>query len=882
MGIFEASQHKNSTGLSTFEVKQRLIQYGPNKLELKRKKSLIISFFEEFKDLMVIILVIATIISFAVGEVSDGSVIAIIIILNATIGFVQKYRAEKAVEALKKMLAPLARVLRDGEQKMIAAEEIVPGDILILNEGDFISADGEVFHVNEFQTQEAVLTGESMPVEKSLEEENRKVYMGTMVAHGSARVVVTQTGAFTAFGKIASLTTATEKDKSPLEKELGHVGIFVGKITLVIAAILVGYGYIVQGISISKAILFAASVAVAAVPEGLPATITIALAIGVQRLARKNAIMKQLSSVETLGSTTVIVSDKTGTLTKNEMTVQRLITSGLYFDVEGSGYEPKGKICEKSTKNSHTACAETDMIARICNLCNNAKLIKNQETNQWNILGDPTEAALLTLGEKLGLTQEEALTKAEIMHELPFDSKRKRMSVIVKEDGRRMLLVKGAPDMIMRICTNISMDGKIHTFNEREREQALKDNEEGAKKALRMIAFAYRELDNEGNMDTEKYTINDTEKDLTYLGMCGIIDPARPEVAEAIELTHKAGIQVYILTGDHGLTAKAIADSIGLHSNNIITGEELQRITDEKIQEFFANKTPTIFARVSPEDKLRIVSLLKDRGEIVAVTGDGVNDAPALKRADIGIAMGIAGTDVSKEAANMVLVDDSFYTIVAAIQEGRTIYENLKKFIMYIFSSNIGELFVIFGAIILRLPMPLTAIMMLLVNIGTDIFPALALGVEPSKNCYMETKPRNPEEKILQSSFIKRMAFIGVIIGITALVAYVLGLRLYGQEEAMTLTYITLVIAQLFNAYNARSATDSAFRKPFENIYLVGAIILSSTVAIATIQIPFLQQYLKTTSLNMNQWTIALSLGAITLFAEEIRKYIIRRKNTAL
>lgn len=870
-----------TSGLRSSEVTQRRIEYGLNRLELKGEKSLIISFFEEFKDLMVIILVIATIISFAVGEVSDGAVIAIIILLNAIIGFVQKYRAEKAVEALKKMLAPLARVLRDGKQQMIAAEEIVPGDILILNEGDLISADGEVFHVNEFQTQEAVLTGESTPVEKALEEGKNKVYMGTMVAHGSARVEVMQTGVLTAFGKIASLTTATEKDKSPLEKELDHVGIFVGKITLIIAAILVGYGYVIQEISISKSILFAASVAVAAVPEGLPATITIALALGVQRLARKNAIMKQLSSVETLGSTTVIVSDKTGTLTKNEMTVQTLITSELHLDVEGSGYQPEGKICERATKNSHTACVETDMVALVCTLCNNAKLIPNEETNQWSILGDPTEAALLTLGEKLGLTQEKALADAEIIHELPFDSGRKRMSVIVEKNGRRMLLVKGAPDMILQVCTKISSNGSVATLDEREHEKILRENEEGAKNALRMIAFAYKDL-GPSSSKNEKYTINETEKDLIYLGMCGIIDPARPEVAEAIELTHKAGMQVYILTGDHGLTAKAIADSIGLHSDNIITGEELQRTSDEKILDFFTKKIPTIFARVSPEDKLRIVSLLKDKGEIVAVTGDGVNDAPALKRADIGIAMGIAGTDVSKEAANMVLVDDSFYTIVAAIQEGRTIYENLKKFIMYIFSSNVGELFVIFGAIILRLPMPLTAIMMLLINIGTDMFPALALGIEPSKRSYMEVSPRNPNEKILRAPFVKRMTFVGGVIGATSLAAYILGMRYYSQETAMTLTYATLVIAQLFNAYNARSTTESAFMKPFENAYLVGAIILSSAIAIATIHIPFLQEYLKTTPLNGNQWALAIGLGSVTLFAEEIRKYIVRRKNSAL
>lgn len=858
-------KQEHISGLSSSEVAQRQVQYGPNTLDLKKKRSLIISFVEEFKDLMVIILVVATVISFAVGEVSDAIVITMIILLNAVIGFIQKFKAEKAVEALKKMLAPLARVIRDGKQKMIPAQEVVPGDVLILNEGDLISADGEIFWENEFQTQESLLTGESMPVEKSCEKDGNRVYMGTTVAHGSAKVTVTGIGGLTAFGKIASLTTATEKDKSPLEKELDHVGLFVGKITLIIASVLIAYGYVIQEIKLSKAILFAASVAVAAVPEGLPTTITIALAIGVQRLARKNAIMKQLSSVETLGSTTVIVSDKTGTLTKNEMTVQQLTTAQFHLNVEGAGYNPEGKIYDTTTKKIYNVRAETDRIALVCTLCNNAKLTQNQETNQWSILGDPTEGALLTLAQKLGLSQEEALANYSIIHELPFDSIRKRMSVIIEKNdtGKKFLLVKGAPDAILEVCN----------INKEDLEKAEKDNENGAAKALRMIAFAYKELD-EAENKTKKYNIEEMEKNLIYLGMCAISDPPRPEVALSISLARKAGIRVYIVTGDHGLTAKAVAKNIGLSADTVITGAELQTTSDEKLLKLLKSKTPIIFARVSPQDKLRIVGLLKDMGEIVAVTGDGVNDAPALKRADIGIAMGIAGTDVSKEAANMVLSDDSFATIVTAIQEGRTIYENLKKFILYIFSSNIGELVVIFGAIILGLPVPLTAIMLLLVNVGTDVLPALALGVEPSKNSYMEANPRNPTEKILRGAFVKRMAFIGSIIGIASLAAYLIGRRFYSQETAMTLTYATLVIAQLFNAYNARSATLSAFAKPFENLYLLGAIILSGAITVSTIHLPILQQYLQTTTLTLNQWLLALGLGCITLIAEEIRKFL--------
>lgn len=858
------------TGLSQTEVTQRLTQYGPNQLELKQKRSLWVSFFEEFKDLMVVILLIATIISFTVGEVNDGIVIIVIVLLNAMIGFVQKYKAEKAVEALKRMLAPQARVLRDSEQKMIPAEQIVPGDILILNEGDLIAADAEVFHVNELQTQESILTGESMPVEKDTTKEKNTIYMGTIVAHGSARAVVTATGSMTAFGKIATLTASTEKDKSPLEKELDHVGIFVGKITLIIAGILTLYGIFIQGSKISKAILFAASVAVAAVPEGLLTTITIALAIGVQRLAKKNAIMKQLSSVETLGSVTVIVSDKTGTLTKNEMTVEELITPDFSAHIEGNGYEPMGDVIDTATSKPITTSHEIKMIQLVCNLCNNAKLCKN-ENNQFQILGDPTEGALLALAEKLGTAQEESLYDHDIIHELPFDSHRKLMSVIVEKNGKRYILTKGAPDAIIAMCTSMATSGKIESLTEKEKNKIIEQNENGAKKALRMIGFAYAELtQNETN-----FSIKAHEKNLIYLGLCGIIDPPRAEVKEAIKLAHQAGIMIYILTGDHGLTAQAIGEKIGLEGR-VITGEELAQTSDETLLGLLKNKTKIIFARVSPEDKLRVVSLLKQNEEIVAVTGDGVNDAPALKRADIGIAMGIAGTDVTKEAANMVLADDSFSTIVSAIQEGRTIYENLRKFVMFIFSSNIGELVLIFLAIILGYGTPLTAIMILLINIATDILPALALGVEPCKISYMLRPPRNPKEKILEKYFIARLFFIGTIIGVTALIAYAIGLRYYSQNIAAMISFAMVIIAQFFNAYNARDPIESAFKKPFSNPYLIAAILTSLTLIIAILEIPFFEKHLDLDKLNFTQWLIAFGLASITLFAEELRKLFVR------
>ncbi len=879
------------SGLSTSEVKQRQIQYGKNQLELKNKKSRILSFFEEFKDLMVVILIIATIISFVAGEVKDGSVIAFIVLLNAVIGFLQKYRAEKAVEALKNMLAPQARVIRDGVQQTIPANQLVPGDLMILNEGDLVPADAELFFANELEVQESILTGESMPVSKTADELANTVFMGTIISHGTGRAIVTHIGMATSFGKIAQLTTATEKDRSPLQKELDHVGLFVGKITILIAAFLGIYGVMVQNEPIAAAILFAASVAVAAVPEGLPTTITIALALGVQRLARKNAIVKDLSSVETLGSTTVIVTDKTGTLTKNEMTVQQLTTMHLHANVTGTGYDPKGEVIDEKTKNPIDIASLPDdlsIIRLICTLCNNAKLAFDHETNTWKTLGDPTEGALLSFAQKLGLSQEEAVSKAEIIHEFSFDSKRKRMSVIVHYENKTYILCKGAPDSVLQACDSPddSADspgdspGRGENLSESDRKKILATNEEGAERALRMIGFAYREIE---NSEKSYPSLTDTEKNLTYLGMVGIIDPPREEVPNAIELARKAGIRIYILTGDHGLTAKAIGEKIGLVAKNIphriITGDELKTTSDENLRALFTQKTPAIFARVSPEDKLRIVGLLKEIGEIVAVTGDGVNDAPALKRADIGIAMGIAGTDVSKEAANMVLADDSFSTIVTAIQEGRTIYENLKKFIIYIFSSNIGELFVIFSTMIIGLKSPLSAIMILIINVGTDVFPALALGLEKSKDTYMTKPPRHPTDKILQKDFTTRIFFIGTLIGVTSLIAYMIGLKYYSQEVGMSLTFATLVIGQMFNTFSSRDPEESGFKKPFSNPYLLTAIAFSILLIIAALHLPLLQHYLETTPLTGEQWLISAGLGSLVLIGEEIRKLITRSKN---
>ncbi len=787
---FETSRQ----GLTAFEVGKKLATFGKNELTPPRKTPLILVFFEEFKDLMVIILLLATGLAFWAGETADAIIIFIVVLINAIIGFIQKYKAEKAVEALKKMIAPQAKVLRGGHAQKIPTEEIVPGDILLLEEGDYISADAVLFEANEMETQEAILTGESTPVSKtaliqdinesdldaqapsteaSLEkdpttstirisakadraadeasapietsrtsqeigtneafkasmapssfETGNRIFMGTTVIHGTGKAVVIATGMKTDMGKIATLTGETKKDKSPLEKELHNIGIFVGKLAIVISGILFLHGVVFHQQDMISTLLFAISVAVAAVPEGLPATITIALALGIQKLARKNAIVKQLSSIETLGATTVICSDKTGTLTKNEMTVKELSFDRYSAHVSGTGYHPLGMIqieklgempltIENTGEKDHSNATSDvalptlkingkipksyELLIRCAALCNNASLL--EENGIWKAIGDPTEAALITLSEKSGMNVEMLKKEFEKVYEYSFDSSRKSMTVLMRQTstGKMFVFSKGAAATILKAASHQVINEHAVKFDEKSREKILSEHEAMAEKALRVLGFAYRELSiheqktfekkhkaSSGHKPAEIFSRDEIEKDMVFLGLAGMIDPPRPEVKQAVAQCKKAGIRIIVITGDHGSTAKAIAQDLGLFENRpeqkssakneiIISGDDLETMSDRELKNLLAGKKLNIiFARVSPSHKLRIVSLLKEQGEIVAVTGDGVNDAPALKRADIGIAMG-SGTDVSKEASNMVLADDSFSTIVKAVEEGRTI-----------------------------------------------------------------------------------------------------------------------------------------------------------------------------------------------------------------
>jgi potassium/sodium efflux P-type ATPase len=928
--------HTSMDGLSGEEILKRRKIHSFNEIKATGRKSLLLMFLEEFKDLMVIILIVAAILALIAGEDRDAYIILFIVVLNAAIGFIQKFKAEKAIEALKKMMTPRARVIREGRQQEILARELVPGDILVLEEGDAIPADAVLFEANELETQESALTGESTPVQKltydiaetastEAEKENM-VFMGTQITHGNGRAVVAYTGMGTQMGKIARLTTQTKKDLSPLEKELLRIGLFVGKVSLVISGILLAVGVFIQGKQFVDTLLFATSVAVAAVPEGLPATVTIALAIGVQRLAKKNAIVKQLSSVETLGSTTVICSDKTGTLTENQMTVKEVYLDQFEISVRGVGYNPHGSVhiehnkqpcvtigAEKSMyedyehhrkellslKKTNAQLFEALEIFMIgASVCNNAELA--QEDAGWKILGDPTEGALLTLAEKSGFNLKNLRAEYAKVTEISFDSTRKRMSVIVKDPhGKLFAFVKGAPDSILSMCDHLLTGGRVMRMDKDSSHKFQALNEDMAGRALRVLGFAYREITAEEAASPKK---EDIEKNLTFLGLAGMIDPPRPEVKEAVIMAHRAGIRTYIITGDHGLTAEAIAKQVNLvgksgRPHHVFTGEDIGKMKDHELKTHLSNKDiDIIFARVSPEHKLRIVQLLKENGEIVAVTGDGVNDAPALKRADIGIAMGIAGTDVSKEAANMVLADDSYSTIVTAIKEGRTVYENLKKFVHYIFSCNIAELITVFAAIILGLPAPLSAVLILCIDLGTDVLPAVALGVDPSEPDIMNRKPRDPGKKIMDRPFTLRFVSLGLLMGAIVMCVYIFTLYRYGWQWGMPLAgdsqtflkasstaFALLIVIQMVNAFNSRSASNSIFKLGFfSNPFLLGAILSSVVLTFILVEVPEVQNYLHTTRLDLWDWALIIGSSLLVLFADEIRKIFVRRKLAAV
>lgn len=855
-------------GLTNAEALKRSARTGPNQLQEVKKGSVWQIFGEQFTDFMVLVLIGAAIVSFLLGERADALTILAIIVLNAILGFIQEYRAERSLAALKELTAPLAHVLRNGKIERIPAKELVPGDILVLESGARIPADARLIETIDLEVNEATLTGESLAVMKhtGLVNANRPapgdqfnmVFAGTVVTNGRGRGVVTAIGMETEIGKIANLIDTSQIDATPLQKKLEQLGRWLVLICLGICAAVASIG-ILRGEPPRQMFMAAVSLAVAAIPEGLPAIVTIALAIGVQKMIKRRAIIRKLPAVETLGCATVICSDKTGTLTQNKLAVTRLWAGGTELN-----------LSRERTFSSYIRTNEFQKLLEIAVLCNNAQL--DPDHGQELVYGDPTEGALLSVGLEAGADPGLMAKTHPRRRELPFSSERKRMSVWVDYGTKGMeLMIKGAADVILGRCDRILTAKGIEPLTQSAISQIKQRVEEWGANALRVLAFAYRPADG-GELNRKA---GDPETALIWTGLIGMTDPPRPESRLAIARCKKAGIRTKMITGDYSLTAAAVAKEIGLlrPAGRIVSGTELDSMSDTELTRQI--KAIDVFARVSPHHKLRIVKALKQNGEIVAMTGDGVNDAPAVKEANIGVAMGQNGTDVTKEASAMVIADDNFATIVAAVEEGRAIYENIRKFIRYLLSCNTGEILTIFGGIMLGLPFPLLPIQILWVNLVTDGLPAIALGMEPAEPGIMQRPPRDPHEGIFSRGLGWKIVFQGVAIGAVTLFIYLFELKTgVGIVKARTAAFGALVFAQLFFVFQCRSESHSMLQmNPLQNLYLLGAVLISGGMQILVMFFAPLQKIFYTSGLNLVEWLLILTL---TGFSAVICDFIFR------
>ncbi len=827
-------------GLSKTEVILRLKQYGYNELREARKINPIIIFLRQFKSLLVYILLAAVIISFFLKEYVDAFVILGILLFNAIFGFIQEYRAEKSIAALKKLASLKAKVIRENTVHEIDARELVPGDIILLEEGDKIPADARVIESIHLKTQEAALTGESESIEKqtnsiektiALGDQKNMVFAGTVITSGRGKAVVIATGMQTEIGKIAKLIEEAEELATPLQKSLDKVSKILGIGTILVCLLIFGLA-VFKGEALLPAFLAAVALAVAAVPEGLPAVITITLAVGVQRMIKKNALIRKLPSVETLGCTTVICTDKTGTLTKNEMTVRQIYTNGKAIEVTGTGYNTEGNFFVHGQKIDPK---EVSFILKIGALNNNAAL------DNEKVVGDPTEGCLLVSAAKANMQREILQQQEPRIEEIVFDSKRKRMSTIHSVGKKTVMYTKGAPDIILHLCTKILMNGKVRSLTPKDKKAVLEANKNFSSCALRVLAFAYKELPKKRTNYTEA-----DESDLIFVGLQGMIDPPRQEAKEAILRCKNAGIRVIMITGDHEDTAKAIGAELGL-GTRVMDGKELESRTN--LDDIIENID--IYARVNPEHKLKIVEALQKAGHVVAMTGDGVNDAPALKKADIGIAMGITGTDVSKEASAMVLTDDNFTSIVNAVEEGRGIYGNIKKYFGFLLSGNISEVLIVFLITLFGFPLPLIATQILLINLVTDGFPALALSVDPYEPEVMKQKPRKRHEK-LYKGLAPYIIYYPIIMTIAAFSVFSYFFLVEGNLlKAQTMTFLLISVFELFQAFSCRSTIHHAHHVGlFRNPYLLLAVGASSLVLALVIYVPALQPLFGTVALS--------------------------------
>ena len=821
LGIDEIARRletNGKTGLSAASAAEKLEKHGPNELQEKKGRGPLAIFLSQFEGLIIWVLIAAALVSGFLKEWVDALAILAIVILNAILGLVQEYRAEKSLAALKKLAAPSSKVIRDGAPQLIPARELVPGDLVEIEAGDHIPADSRItWHTSNFAVQEASLTGESTPVNKTdlaleekdipLAERANIVYTGTSVVSGKARAFVVETGMQTELGRIAGLIQDIKKETTPLQRKLEQFGKLLIYLCFVLVAIVFGLE-ILRGGKLLDMFLTSVSLAVAAIPEGLPAVVTIALALGVQRMVRRHVLIRKLPSVETLGCATVICSDKTGTLTKNEMTVRAVWTSGAAFEVTGTGYEPAGEY----RRDSQTVDPRNhpDLVKALTAgvLCNNAQL--TVADGQTSVFGDPTEIAILSAAAKAGVWKGEEEDTFEMVEEIPFDSERKKMSIVRRAEQDLTAFTKGAPDLLLRDCSYILEGGAERPLTPDDRDRIMKANDGYSDQALRVLAIAFRNLDQEPH----SYAAETIERDLTFAGLVAMIDPPRAEVREAMAKCRTSGIRTVMITGDHKNTAVAIARELGFYAEDsrALTGEDVDGLDDTALDA--AVEKVVVYARVSPEHKLRAVRAWRRKGQIVAMTGDGVNDAPAVKEADIGVAMGITGTDVTKEVSDMVITDDNFASIVAAVEEGRGIYDNIRKFIHYLLSCNLGEILVMFITALFGFPVPLLPIQLLWVNLVTDGLPALALGVDPVDPKIMERPPRKPDEPVITGARAWLIGLQGILITVCSLGAFLFVL-LYEQEgigRARTAALATLACSQLFHAFNCRSMKESLFK----------------------------------------------------------------------
>ncbi len=866
-------------GLTSAEASSRLLRYGPNLLKGKKKTPLVVVFLQQFLSPLIYVLLIAAIVSIIAGHITDALVVFVVLLINAVIGFLQETRAEKAMEALIKMAAPKASVRRDGVAKDIAAHDIVPGDILLLEMGDKVPADARLIEASNLKISEAVLTGESVPVDKhtgllsgelSLPDRKNMVFSGTTVAYGRATAVVVQTGMNTEMGKIAISIQEVKQEKTPLQKSIGKLSRYLIILFLGICALLVIIG-LLKGMAWLDVFLLAVAAAVSAIPEGLPAVVTVVLAIGMRMMAHRNAIIRKLVAVETLGAATVICSDKTGTLTLNQMTVRRMYVDGNWIDVTGEGYFIEGDFSVDGRKLDAKSQPAIDLHLRIGVLCNDAT-ISVEEKSCCSIFGDPTEAALVVAAAKAGISREKLDMDYPRVDEIPFQSEKLYMATLHPGNGGHVAYVKGAPEKLLSLSKSLLHGKEVKTLGQAEKQTIIQAVDAMAKNAMRVIATAYVDLPGElADLEEEHLKGN-----LVFVGLSGMEDPPREEARRAIRLCRQAGIKVVMITGDNKGTAESIARQLELPEGGAITGQELAEMDDTGLARKVENIS--VFARIEPIQKLRIVNALKSRGHVVAMTGDGVNDAPALKAANIGIAMGITGTDVAKEASDMTLADDNFASIVAAVDEGRVIFNRLRNVIFYLLSSNLGQLLALLMSVLFLGQAPLLPVQILWNNMVTDTAVGIPLGLEPKLGNELKQPPRHPKVGILFPGLLLRVVFLALIMGIGIFLIFDLMYQRVGLDEARTVTFASMVTFAWFRAFNARSDEYNIFKLGiFKNRWLILSILVAILLQLAVIYLPPLQQAFHTVSLGIYEWGIVLLAGGSLFAIEELRKTFFPR-----